>query len=103
MSTNKVYWKSVAQLEKDNKLVQKLEQNEFVDKIPVDRFLEDEKAMGEYNTNRRDFLKYVGFSTAAASLAACEGPIIKSVPYVLQPEQIIPGIANYYATAITWL
>ena len=100
MSTNKVYWKSVAQLEKDNELVQKLEQNEFVDKIPVDEFLGDEKIMGESNTNRRDFLKYVGFSTAAASLAACEGPIIKSVPYVVQPEQIIPGISNYYATAI---
>ena len=100
MSTNKVYWKSLAQLEKDNELVQKLEQNEFVDKIPVDEFLGDEKTMGESNTNRRDFLKYVGFSTAAASLAACEGPIIKSVPYVVQPEQIIPGISNYYATAI---
>ena len=100
MSTNKVYWKSVAQLKKDNELVQKLEQNEFVDKIPVDEFLGDEKTMGESNTNRRDFLKYVGFSTAAASLAACEGPIVKSVPYVVQPEQIIPGISNYYATAI---
>ena len=100
MSTNKVYWKSVAQLDKKNDLVQKLEQNEFVDKIPVDEFLGDEKTMGESNTNRRDFLKYVGFSTAAASLAACEGPVIKSVPYVVQPEQIIPGIANYYATAI---
>jgi MoCo/4Fe-4S cofactor protein with predicted Tat translocation signal len=100
MSSNKVYWKSVAQLDKDNELVQKLEQNEFVDQIPVDEFLGDEKTMSESNTNRRDFLKYVGFSTAAASLAACEGPVIKSVPYVVQPEQIIPGIANYYATAI---
>ncbi len=100
MSTNKVYWKSLAQLEKDNELVQKLEQDEFVDKIPVDEFFGDEKTMGESNTNRRDFLKYVGFSTAAASMAACEGPIIKSVPYVVQPEQIIPGISNYYATAI---
>ncbi|MCB0447232.1 MAG: quinol:cytochrome C oxidoreductase, partial [Gelidibacter sp.] len=47
-----------------------------------------------------DFLKYVGFSTAAASLAACEGPVIKSIPYVVQPEEIIPGVANYYATTI---
>ena len=100
MSSNKVYWKSVAQLNKYNGLVQKLEQNEFVDKIPVDEFLGDEETMGDSNTNRRDFLKYIGFSTAAASLAACEGPVIKSVPYVVQPEQIIPGIANYYATAI---
>ena len=51
-------------------------------------------------TTRRDFLKYVGFSTTAAALAACEGPVIKSVPYVVQPEQIRPGIANYYATAV---
>jgi molybdopterin-containing oxidoreductase family iron-sulfur binding subunit len=42
-------------------------------------------------SRRRDFLKYVGFSTAAATLAACEGPVNKSIPYVLQPEQIIPG------------
>tara|TARA_A200000113_G_scaffold3100_1_gene3343 strand:+ start:2637 stop:5717 length:3081 start_codon:yes stop_codon:yes gene_type:complete len=100
MSSDKVYWKSVAQLDKENELVQKLEQNEFVSKIPVDEFLGDEKTMSKSNTNRRDFLKYVGFSTAAASLVACEGPVIKSVPYVVQPEQIIPGIANYYATAI---
>ena len=45
-------------------------------------------------------MKYIGFSTAAATLAACEGPVIKSVPYVIQPEQIRPGIANYYATSI---
>ena len=67
MSSNKVYWKSVAQLNKYNGLVQKLEQNEFVDKIPVDEFLGDEKTMGDSNTNRRDFLKYLGFSTAAAT------------------------------------
>src|SRR6056300_65700 len=100
MSSNKVYWKSTAQLDKNNELVKRLEQNEFVDKIPVDEFLGDEQTMSESNTNRRDFLKYVGFSTAAASLAACEGPVIKSVPYVVQPEQIIPGKANYYATTI---
>jgi hypothetical protein len=46
------------------------------------------------------FLKYVGFSTAAATLAACEGPVNKSIPYVLQPEQIIPGVADYYATSV---
>ena len=37
---------------------------------------------------------------AAAATAACEGPVIKSVPYVVQPEQIRPGLANYYATTI---
>jgi molybdopterin-containing oxidoreductase family iron-sulfur binding subunit len=24
----------------------------------------------------------------------------KSIPYVLQPEQIIPGVADYYATSV---
>ena len=100
MSSNKIYWKSVEQLDQESEVVQKLEQNEFVEKIPVDEFLGDEETLSESSTNRRDFLKYVGFSTAAASLAACEGPVIKSVPYVVQPEQIRPGIANYYATTI---
>ena len=67
-----------------------MEQNEFVSKLPED-FLSDEKTLEESSTSRRDFLKYVGFSTAAATLAACEGPVIKSVPYVVQPEQIRPG------------
>ena len=44
--------------------------------------------------------QYAGFSTAAAALVGCEGPVIKSVPYVVQPEQINPGVANYYATTI---
>ena len=100
MSSKKVYWKSFAQVDESNEMVHKLENNEFIEKIPVDEFLGDEDSMNQSSTNRRDFLKYVGFSTAAATLAACEGPVIKSVPYVVQPEQIIPGLSNYYATAI---
>ena len=51
-------------------------------------------------TSRRDFLKYISFSTAAAALAACEGPVHKSIPYLMQPEEIVPSQANYYATCI---
>ena len=99
MASNKTYWKNIDQLNPENEVVKKLEQNEFVSKLPED-FLTDEKTLEESSTSRRDFLKYVGFSTAAATLAACEGPVIKSVPYVVQPEQIRPGVANYYATTI---
>ena len=99
MASNKTYWKNIEQLNPENEEVKKLEENEFVSKLPED-FLSDEKTLEESTTSRRDFLKYVGFSTAAATLAACEGPVIKSVPYVVQPEQIRPGIANYYATTI---
>ena len=98
---NKKYWKNLAELNPvNNSALESLGQKEFIEEIPVDEFLGDDKKLSNSSTSRRDFLKYVGFSTAAASLAACEGPVIKSIPYVVQPEQIIPGIANYYATTI---
>ncbi len=100
MASNKRYWKNEAELNPNDSIVQKLSENEFPEEIPVDEFLGDKQNLSDSKTNRRDFLKYVGFSTAAASLAACEGPVIKSIPYVVQPEQIIPGVANYYATTI---
>ena len=100
MSLNKKYWKSVEELDENSSIVKALQQNEFVEEIPVDKFLGDKETLETSSTSRRDFLKYVGFSTAAASLAACEGPIKKSIPYVVLPDEIIPGIANYYATTI---
>ena len=100
MASNKKYWKSVEELNPNSSIVETLKQNEFVEEIPVDDFLGNKENLEASSTTRRDFLKYVGFSTAAASLAACEGPVIKSIPYVVQPEQIRPGVADYYATTI---
>ena len=100
MASNKKYWKSVEELDKNSSIVETLQQNEFVEKIPTDEFLGDKEALESSSTTRRDFLKYVGFTTAAASLAACEGPVIKSIPYVVAPDEIVPGVANYYASAI---
>ena len=100
MSSNKKYWKSVEELDGNSSIVEALKNNEFVEEIPTDEFLGNSDAMSSSSTTRRDFLKYVGFSTAAATLAACEGPVHLSIPYVLQPEQIIPGIADYYATSV---
>ena len=99
MSSNKKYWKAIEQVDSLSNSFEELEHKEFISKLP-ENFLSDEKTLNDSNTSRRDFLKYVGFSTAAAAAAACEGPVIKSVPYVVQPEQIRPGIANYYATTI---
>ncbi|HPF10357.1 MAG TPA: TAT-variant-translocated molybdopterin oxidoreductase [Flavobacteriaceae bacterium] len=100
MASNKKYWKSVEELNPNNAIVETLKQNEFAEPIPTDAFLGDKDTLGASSTTRRDFLKYVGFTTAAASLAACEGPVIKSIPYVVAPDEIIPGVANYYATAM---
>ena len=95
----KKYWKSEVELTNSSQ-VEKLRNDEFVDELPIDNLLGDEKSLNDSNTNRRDFLKYLGFSTSAAVLASCEGPVNKSVPYVIQPERIRPGIANYYATSM---
>jgi len=101
MGSHKKYWKSELELSSDNSIVENLKNNEFASELPVDNFLEDKNTLEESNTNRRDFLKYLGFSTAAATLASCEGPVHKSIPYVVQPEQIRPGISNFYATSIS--
>ena len=100
MSSNKKYWKSVEELNENSSIVETLRNNEFVEAIPTDEFLSDKDSLSSSSTTRRDFLKYVGFTTAAASLAACEGPVHRSIPYVLQPEQVIPGVADYYATSM---
>jgi molybdopterin-containing oxidoreductase family iron-sulfur binding subunit len=70
--------------------------DEFREDLPVE---DDDKRLFEAKTPRRDFLKYMGFSTAAAALAAsCEMPVKKSIPFANKPEDIIPGVANFYAT-----
>jgi molybdopterin-containing oxidoreductase family iron-sulfur binding subunit len=100
MASNKKYWKSVEELNENSSIVDTLRQNEFVEEIPTDEFLGNKENLEASSTTRRDFLKYVGFTTAAATLAACEGPVVKSIPYVVKPNDIIPGVAEYYATAI---
>ena len=98
MSNKKKYWKGLAQLNNDP-IAEKLAHNEFAEHLPIDEFLNDDKVASN-STSRRDFLKFLGFSTAAATLAACETPVVKSVPYLVKPDEIIPGVANYYATTI---
>jgi MoCo/4Fe-4S cofactor protein with predicted Tat translocation signal len=100
MSSNKKYWQNLEELKESSSIVEAHRQNEFAEEIPTDEFLGNKESLESSTTSRRDFLKYVGFSTAAASLAACEGPVMKSIPYVVQPERIVPGVANYYATTM---
>jgi molybdopterin-containing oxidoreductase family iron-sulfur binding subunit len=91
----KKYWKGVEELKNDAEFV-RLKNNEFYEHLPLDEVI-GKKAQGEV-TPRRDFLKFLGFSVAAASLAACEAPVRKTIPYLIRPDQITPGIANYYAS-----
>jgi MoCo/4Fe-4S cofactor protein with predicted Tat translocation signal len=51
--------------------------------------------------SRRSFLKLMGASLALASLTGCGRPREQIVPYVEQPEEIVPGRPLFYATALT--
>ena len=69
MSNNKKYWKNLAELNSANDNVfEKLRNDEFTQEIPIDEVLTDPNNLENSNTSRRDFLKYIGFSTAAATL-----------------------------------
>ncbi|HET7853433.1 MAG TPA: twin-arginine translocation signal domain-containing protein, partial [Candidatus Methylomirabilis sp.] len=49
--------------------------------------------------NRRDFLKIIGIGGATAAMAGCGAqPPESLIPYVVPPEEIIPGEATWYAT-----
>ena len=96
MASNKIQFRSIHEL-KDPSLNGKLALKEFQEEIPVEDFLGDAEK-SDANTTRRDFLKLLGFSTAAVTLAACEAPVIKTIPYVVKPHDIIPGVPNYYAS-----
>ncbi len=92
----KKYWQSFAERTGSEEL-KKASQDEFKDELVV----EDASGKGllDATAPRRDFLKYLGFSTAAAALAAsCETPVRKAIPYVNKPENMVPGVADYYAT-----
>jgi len=94
MSQNK-YWQSFGEVKSGEEFRQQ-QQDEFREELP---FEEVEGGLADAKAPRRDFLKYLGFSTAAATLAAsCEIPVKKVIPYANKPENLIPGVAQYYAT-----
>ena len=98
MATKKTYFQGLGELANNPELEQ-FQQREFAEKLPTEAFLGDEEKLSESSTSRRDFLKFLGFSTAAASLAACEAPIQKVIPFVVKPEETIAGVANWYASS----
>jgi molybdopterin-containing oxidoreductase family iron-sulfur binding subunit len=48
--------------------------------------------------DRREFLKLVGVGAGAAATAGCGEPVEKLIPYVVQPEEITPGLPVVYAS-----
>jgi MoCo/4Fe-4S cofactor protein with predicted Tat translocation signal len=96
MDSNKKYWKGLEELNKTPEFVEK-NKHEFAEPIPMEEVLEGGSLFGK--TPRRDFLKALGFGVGAVTLAACQKvPVHKSIPYLIKPEEITPGIANYYSS-----
>ena len=60
--------------------------------------LEDERD----SIARRDFIKLMGAAFGLAGLSACtRAPAEEIVPYVVQPPEVTPGRARFYASALT--
>ena len=89
----KRFWRSLAELADTEEFRQYLRQ-EFPDQADV--WVEAD------NGSRRTFLKLMGASLALAGIGGCtRQPAEKIVPYVSQPEQIVPGKPLLFATAMT--
>ena len=85
------YWRSIEEL-KDPVSFRKAEIRMEVDAKRAG--IQDQPA------SRRDFLKTFGFSVAAATLvASCTKPVNKAIPFLIKPEEVTPGMANYYASS----
>src|SRR3954463_16769165 len=96
MSMSRKYWRGLPELHNSPEF-QEQSKHEFAESLPMEEFLASDEASSS-GTSRRDFLKVMGFSTAAVALAACETPVNRVIPYVVKPEEVTPGVANFYAT-----
>jgi molybdopterin-containing oxidoreductase family iron-sulfur binding subunit len=91
----KKIWQKFGELSNEE-AVKKLAEDEFKDELP---FEDIDRELMDAATPRRDFLKYLGFSTAAAALAAsCKIPSRRVIPFANKPADVFPGVAKYYAT-----
>ena len=86
----KTYWRS---------LQDKMDSKELESFI-VNEFPKGTVEVSETMT-RKKFLSLMGASMAMAGLVGCRKPVQKILPYVNAPEDIVPGIPNYYATTMS--
>ena len=89
INNKKTYWKSIDDKNSSDK-IKSLIENEFP-KGTVE--------LSETMT-RKKFLSLMGASMAMAGLVGCRKPAQKILPYIQAPEEIIPGIPNYYASTM---
>jgi len=79
--SSKRYWMSVVQRDSPGVVPHELENGD-----------------PEFTPTRRSFLKAAGFTFGAMAASSCRAPEVTAIPYIEQPEGIVPGRAAYYAT-----
>jgi MoCo/4Fe-4S cofactor protein with predicted Tat translocation signal len=82
-------YRSLEELARDDEFIAGVEREFPQQALPLER-----------GVDRRDFVKLMSSSLALAGLAACNRPAEKIVPYISQPENLIPGRPLYFATAL---
>lgn len=93
----KKHWQSFGELNQ-SEAYNKEVKDEFKEELPFVAG-DESKSFLDAKAPRRDFLKYLGFSTvAAAAAASCEMPVKKAIPFANKPEEVVPGVSKYYAT-----
>ncbi len=83
-SEDRRYWKSLA--ERDGQAP------------PESEFPEPAEERLQLGLSRRGFLGAAGFALAGTVAGCARAPVEKAIPYLIQPENIVPGRANFYAS-----
>lgn len=91
----KKYWQSLDEYKELNK-PSVLEKKEAEPEFSIEG-LDESEIKGQ--SSRRDFLKMLGFSVGTVALvSSCQAPIRKAIPLLNQPEDLIPGVPNFFAS-----
>ncbi|MGZ8867613.1 MAG: TAT-variant-translocated molybdopterin oxidoreductase, partial [Thermoanaerobaculia bacterium] len=85
----KDYWRSLEELSR----------SDVFDEFFESEFPRQAAALSN-GVDRRSFVKLMGASVALAGLTGCRPPAEQIVPYVNQPENLVPGKPIYFATAM---
>lgn len=90
MSEEKRYWSNFGELNDTPEHRMRMLRKEFKHNNGIQMPIEDldTETLEQKDLSRRDFLKYLGFSTAAATVvASCKGPVHKAIPFFLSQKE----------------
>lgn len=92
----KEHWRSIEELRDKGLIKREIKEEEISDKNALWEVIQNGE---QTKASRRDFLKLWGFGISAAALASsCQRPVQKAIPYLIKPEEVVPGMSSHYAT-----